>query len=163
MLLGFYLQDEWQASDRLRLTGGLRLDFPIWPTDVPLNEQFNNETVPAIEAQGYDLRGARTGNFIGTQIAFSPRLSFNYDLSGDKSAQLRGGIGLFTSRIPLVWPGGAFNNYGFNVGEVEANNVPFEADVQQQPVGFDDNGNPITQIDPNNVTPSAGDEIERGH
>jgi len=155
MLLGFYLQDEWQASDRLRLTGGLRLDFPIWPTDVPLNEQFNNETVPAIEAQGYDLRGARTGNFIGTQIAFSPRLSFNYDLSGDKSAQLRGGIGLFTSRIPLVWPGGAFNNYGFNVGEVEANNVPFEADVQQQPVGFDDNGNPITQIDPNNVTPSG--------
>lgn len=155
MLLGFYVQDEYQVNDRLKLTGGLRIDFPIWPTDIPLNEQFNNETVPAIEAQDYDLRGARTGDFIGGTVAFSPRFSFNYDISGNNTLQLRGGIGLFTSRIPLVWPGGAFNNYGLNVGEVERNDVPFEPDVQQQPVGFDENGNPITQLDLNNVTPSG--------
>ena len=155
MLLGFYLQDEYQVNDRLKLTGGLRVDIPIWPTDVPVNQQFNNETVPAIEAQGYDLRGARTGDFIGGTVAFSPRFSFNYDVSGDKTLQLRGGIGLFTSRIPLVWPGGAFNNYGLNVGGVELPDVPFNPNVQQQPIGRDEDGNLITQIDPNNVTPSG--------
>jgi hypothetical protein len=155
MLLGFYVQDEWQVNDDLKLTGGLRVDMPIWPTDVPLNSSFNNETVPAIEAQGYDLRGARTGDFIGTQLLFSPRFSFNWDVTGDNTTQVRGGIGIFTSRIPLVWPGGAYNNYGLNVGEVEQNDVPFNPDVQEQPVRFDDNGNPITQIDPNNIIPSG--------
>ena len=155
MLLGFYVQDEYRVNDQLKLTGGLRVDIPIWPTDVPINESFNTETVAAIQGQGYDLQGARTGQFIGGSIAFSPRFSFNYDISGDKTLQLRGGIGLFTSRIPLVWPGGAFNNYGLNVGEVERNDVAFNPDVQDQPVRFDDNGNPITQIDPNNIMPSG--------
>jgi hypothetical protein len=155
VLLGFYLQDEWQVNDDLKLTGGLRFDIPIWPTDVPLNNSFNNETVPAIEAQGYDLRGARTGDFIGSQVLFAPRFSFNWDVTGDNTTQVRGGIGIFTSRIPLVWPGGAYNNYGLNVGEVEQNDVPFNGDVQDQPVRFDDNGNPITQIDPNNIIPSG--------
>lgn len=155
MLLGFYLQDEWQVNSRLKLTGGLRVDIPIWPTDIPLNEDFNNNTVDLIEAQGYDLRGARTGSFIDPQLAFAPRFSFNWDINGDKSAQLRGGIGVFTSRIPLVWPGGAFNNYGFNVGEVERENVEFIPDVQNQPVAFDDQGNPVTEVDLNNPTPSG--------
>jgi len=155
MLLGFYLQDEWQATDKLKLTGGLRFDIPIWPTDVPLNPDFNNNTIPAIEAQNYDLRGAETGTFIESQVLFSPRLSFNYDISGDKTKQLRGGIGIFTSRIPLVWPGGAYNNYGFNVGEVERDDVPFDADVQNQPVGFEEDGTPIRELDLNNATPSG--------
>lgn len=155
MLLGFYVQDEYQVNDRLKLTGGLRVDIPIWPTDVPVNESFNTETVAAIQGQGYDLQGARTGGFIGGSIAFAPRFSFNYDISGDNTLQLRGGIGLFTSRIPLVWPGGAYNNYGLNVGGIELPDVPFNPDVQEQPIGRDGDGNLITQIDPNNITPSG--------
>ncbi len=155
MLLGFYVQDEYQVNDRLKLTGGLRVDIPIWPTDVPVNESFNTETVAAIQGQGYDLQGARTGQFIGGSVAFSPRFSFNYDISGDKTLQLRGGIGLFTSRIPLVWPGGAFNNYGLNIGGVSLPDVPFNPNVQEQPKGIDGDGNYITQIDPNNITPSG--------
>lgn len=155
MLLGFYLQDEYQVNDNFKLTGGLRLDLPIWPTDVPLNAPFNNETIPQLEAAGYDLKGARTGTFIGSQVLFSPRLSFNWDVTGDQETQVRGGLGIFTSRLPLVWPGGAYNNYGFNVGGVFARNVPFVADPFNQPVGFDDNGNPITQVDVNDPTPSG--------
>lgn len=158
-LIGLYLQDEYQVTDNFKLTGGLRIDVPIWPTDQPVNEEFNNNTIPDIEAQGWDLRGARTGSFIGTQIAFAPRLSFNWDVNGKKETQIRGGIGLFTSRIPLVWPGGAFNNYGFNIGETGGNNVDFIADVQAQPVGFDDNGNAITQVDLNDPTPSGQIDI----
>ena len=33
-----------------------------------------------------------------------------------RTFQLRGGVGIFTSRIPLVWPGAAYNNNGLNLG-----------------------------------------------
>jgi hypothetical protein len=154
-LIGFYLQDEFQVADNFKLTGGLRFDFPIWSTDQPVNAEFNNQTIPAIESFGYDMLGARTGSFIGTQIAFAPRLSFNWDVNSDQTTQIRGGIGVFTSRIPLVWPGGAYNNFGFNIGETSRRNVDFIADVNAQPVGFDDNGNPITQVNLANPTPSG--------
>ncbi|MEL7119681.1 MAG: carboxypeptidase regulatory-like domain-containing protein [Bacteroidota bacterium] len=154
-LIGFYIQDEFQVSDNFTLTGGLRFDFPIWSTDQPINEQFNTQTIPAIESFGWDLKGARTGSFIGNQLAFAPRLAWNWDVNGDQKTQVRGGIGVFTSRIPLVWPGGAYNNYGFNIGEVAQNNVAFNPDINAQPVRFDDAGNPVTQVDLNNPIPSG--------
>ena len=48
----------------------------------------------------------------------SPRVGFNWDVSGDKSTQLRGGVGVFTSRLPLVWPGGSYTNSGVVIGGV---------------------------------------------
>ena len=149
-LLGFYVQDEYQINQKLRLTGGLRFDIPIWPTEVPENTEFNNTTIPDLERAGYDLRGARTGEFIGSSVLFSPRLGFNYDVNGDQSLQLRGGIGIFTSRIPLVWPGGAYNNYGLNVGGVRTfNETVFNPNVNEQAPGNIDLGNvtPRGQID----------------
>jgi len=149
ILIGFYAQDEFQVSDRFKTTFGLRIDLPIWPTDQPVNEDFNSKTIPDIESFGYSLRGARTGSFIGTQIAFSPRVGFNYDLTGDRRSQLRGGIGIFTSRIPLVWPGGAYNNYGLNIGEFTDRDVDFNPDVDNQPPGPIDVNDPVPsgQID----------------
>ncbi len=146
-LLGFYVQDEYSVSDQLRITGGLRIDLPIWPSDVPENASFNNEVIPQLEANGYNLEGARTGQFIKTQVAFSPRVAFNYDVFGDQQLQLRGGIGIFTSRIPLVWPGGAYNNYGFNVGGVRIDStVVFSPNVNNQVPG---------EVDVNNPAPSG--------
>ncbi len=132
ILLGFYVQDQYQATNNLKLTGGLRIDFPIFLDDVPTNADFNENTIPLIEAAGYDMMGARTGSFIQTQLMFSPRLGFNWDINGDQKTQLRGGIGLFTSRIPLVWQGGAFNNYGLNIGGGRNNDEPFNPDVNDQ-------------------------------
>ncbi len=148
MLFGIYAQDEFQVNSDFKLTFGLRVDFPLWPDDQPVNEEFNNTTIPLIEAQGYDMKGAATGNFINTQLLFSPRLGFNYDIGGNKRTQLRGGVGIFTSRLPLVWPGGAYNNYGFNIGEGGGSNVAFEPDVQKQPI-MADLANPVPsgQID----------------
>lgn len=135
-LIGFYIQDEFQVNDKLRLTGGLRADVSLYPSDVPVNAQFNNETLPQLEAAGYDLEGAATGKGIGSSILFSPRIGFNYDVLGDRTLQLRGGIGIFTSRAPLVWVGGAYNNYGFNVGGVrERGSVVFNPDVNAQEPG----------------------------
>lgn len=144
-ILGLYAQDEIQLTNNFKFTVGLRVDLPFWTTDQPVNDQFNTETIQAIESFGYDLRGAKTGQFIGTNIAFSPRVGFNYNLGGTNKTQIRGGVGIFTSRIPLVWPGGAYNNYGFNLGFGRQFNVPLVSDVQNQPI----------KADLNNITPSG--------
>lgn len=100
--IGLYVQDEYQATDLFRVTFGLRADMPIW-SETPENVDFNERTIPILEEFGYDLRGAKVGEFIDPQIAISPRVGFNWDINGDRTTQLRGGIGVFTSRIPLVW------------------------------------------------------------
>ncbi len=115
MQLAFYGQDEIQVNPRLKVTLGLRLDIPVFSDDPPLeNTDFNNNTIPILEAAGWDLQGARASRAPATQLLFSPRLGFNYDVSGDKTTQLRGGIGVFTSRVPWVWPGGMFIRNGLN-------------------------------------------------
>ncbi len=147
--LGAYVQDEIQVDDRLRITLGLRADVPIFG-DTPENRAFATETAPLIEAEGYDLRGAEIGNFIKPQLMFSPRLGFNYDLTGDQKSVIRGGIGIFTSRVPLVWPGGAYNNFGLNAGYVRSFDNTFEPDINAQLPG---------DIDPNNVTPNGSIDL----
>lgn len=151
--VGAYVQDEIQVDDRLRVTIGLRADVPIFG-DTPENRAFNSETIPLIEDAGYDLRGARTGQFIKPQLMLSPRLGFNYDLSGDQKTILRGGIGIFTSRVPLVWPGGAYNNFGLNVGYVNSFTPGFDGafqpDINQQFPG---------DIDVNNVEPTGSIDL----
>ncbi len=148
-LLGVYLQDEIQVNNELKVTAGVRVDLPIFPDDVPGNDDFVNNTVPLLEAEGYDLKGASPGSFIETQVMFSPRVGFNWDISGEKNTQIRGGVGLFTSRLPLVWQGGAFNNYGFNIGGGRNDGEPFNPDVQSQWPGDVDlnNPSPSGQID----------------
>jgi hypothetical protein len=56
---------------------------------------------------------------IATTAHYSPRVGFNYDLNGDRVTQFRGGLGIFTSRLPLVWPGGAYNNNGVSQGAID--------------------------------------------
>ncbi len=138
--LGLYVQDEIQVSDKFNLTAGIRLDVPYFG-NTPVNDEFNNVTGPLIE-QSWDLRGASVGDFIGTPLMISPRLGFNYDLSGNQTTQLRGGIGIFTSRVPLVWPGGAYNNYGFNAGFTCCFDTVFNPDPNSQPPGDVDLANP---------------------
>src|SRR5690606_23195669 len=69
-------------------------------------------------------------------IMFSPRLGFSYDLSKETQLVVRGGLGVFTSRIPFVWPGAMFNNNGLTQGQVTQANagVPilFRPDINNQ-------------------------------
>lgn len=137
-LFGLYAQDEFQVNDNLKMTFGVRIDRPSFD-DTPANADFNNNAIPEIEGAGYDLQGASIGNFIDSYWAFAPRFGFNWDVNGDRSLQLRGGAGVFTSRIPLVWPGGAYNNNGFNLGSVDENDFDgiFRPDVNNQPGAID--------------------------
>ena len=128
---GFYAQDEWQITDNLKGTLGLRIDIPFWEDGIA-NDDFNNRTIPLLEAEGKDLQGARAGQGIDPSIHWAPRLGINWDVNGDGETQVRGGVGIFTSRLPLVWPGGTYNNNGVTGGFVFDFGIPFEADVNNQ-------------------------------
>jgi len=139
--LAFYAQDEIQVNDNLKLTVGLRIDIPMFLDDPVDDGYFNDTAVPAIEGFGYDLQGAQAGKAPGAQIMLNPRIGFNYDLKGDQTTQIRGGIGVFTSRVPFVWPGGMYNNNGATVGGTrQFSGLVFEPDPDNQPTVGDFGG-----------------------
>ncbi|MEP5614071.1 MAG: TonB-dependent receptor [Cyclobacteriaceae bacterium] len=145
MQLGFYVQDEIQVSSKLKISAGLRVDIPSFTDDPVEDTYFNNTTVGLIEAAGYDLQGARAGQAPKAQFLISPRFGFNYDVNGDQTTQLRGGLGIFTSRVPFVWPGAMYNNNGLTVGGFRARSsdgdvIDFSADPFGQPTIADFGG-----------------------
>ena len=121
MQLGFYVQDEWAVNKNLTLTGGIRLDVPIITDDPDVHEGFA-ATLETI-SQHYDLSDAEAGKAPQGQLMLSPRLGFNYDVQGNNSTILRGGLGVFTSRIPFVWPGGMFTNNGITIGGLNERDI----------------------------------------
>lgn len=113
--MAFYAQDEIQVNNDFKLTLGLRADIPVYLDDAPAaNPDFNTNTIPLIEQEGYDLQGAQAGVLPKTSLMWSPRIGFNYDVGGLQQTQIRGGVGIFTSRIPWVWPGGMYIRTGMN-------------------------------------------------
>lgn len=118
MQFGLYAQDEYQVNDNLKVTAGIRFDMPIFPTKPNVDDHFNTVTIPTLEAAGWDMQGAEAGKLPNPQIMVSPRIGFNLNVKGAESIQIRGGIGVFTSRLPLVWPGGSYTNNGVNIGGV---------------------------------------------
>ncbi|MFK7832874.1 MAG: carboxypeptidase regulatory-like domain-containing protein [Winogradskyella sp.] len=147
---GLYVQDEVNVSENFKLTAGLRIDIPYWE-DGTENEDFNTRTVELLENAGKDLQGARVGQGIDANVHISPRVGFNWDVNGKKSTQVRGGLGIFTSRVPLVWPGGTYNNNGVTTGFIQltGSNAP------------EFNPNPNTQFqDPAQGSGSLGGQID---
>ncbi|MGB4776685.1 MAG: TonB-dependent receptor [Daejeonella sp.] len=93
-----YLQDEFAVSDRIKLTAGVRVEQPAYPdvTEIKTNPLVAGATF----ANGEKMD---TGVLPQTQMMYSPRFGFNWDVKGDRSFQIRGGSGIFTGRIPFVW------------------------------------------------------------
>ena len=136
--LGFYAQDEIQVNDKLKVTAGLRFDIPMFLDTPRENKDFNDNVIPILEENGWDTEGAKTGQMPDVAIMINPRAGFNYDVKGDKTLQIRGGAGLFTSRIPYVWPGASFQNNAVMTGgmRVTAAGSPeliFNPDWNSQP------------------------------
>lgn len=137
MQLGFYAQDEIALNQKFTLTAGLRVDIPIITSDPQEDTYFNSTALPKMQAK-YDIANdVVAGAAPDGQLMFSPRVGFDYDLAGDRSSVLRGGLGIFTSRIPFVWPGAMFNNNGLTIGGVSERNIDgdifFESNIQNQP------------------------------
>lgn len=142
--LGFYVQDEIEPVKGLRLTGGLRLDIPVFG-DTPLRN-------PQIEAS---FPGYTTNRTPSTKPLFSPRFGFNYDVLGDRSIQVRGGTGIFTGRVPFVWLSNQYGSSGMLFSNVAVNstgtsgvvnpNLAFQPDPSKQ--GAIDAGSTRAEVD----------------
>ena len=132
--LGLYAQDEIQVSSKLRLTFGVRVDMPVVK-----DEPVFNKAVDSTYKSQYS-----TSNIPNKQLLWSPRFGFNYDVEGDRSIVFRGGLGIFTGRIPFVWISNQFSNNGLLLNTINlsdntttpANEVNggkgFEPDVAKQ-------------------------------
>ncbi len=53
-----------------------------------------------------------TDQLPGAKVSVSPRVGFNWDITGDRKYVLRGGTGLFVGRMPFVWLISAVGNSG---------------------------------------------------
>ncbi|WP_198674055.1 TonB-dependent receptor [Chitinophaga alhagiae] len=99
--LSLYAQDEWDVVSNFRLTYGLRVDFPIFPTNPPDNPAFSK-----------DFPGYSTSMLPKSKPLWAPRVGFNWDVMKNGKTQIRGGVGIFTSRVPFVWISNQYNTTG---------------------------------------------------
>ena len=164
--LGLYVQDEWTVSDRLRLTGGLRMDVPIVPNDPVANPLV--EGTATIDADGNvgsfapaflrdDETPYSTANTASGNPLFSPRVGFNYraDGAGGRPLQIRGGTGIFSGRTPFVWISNQFSNTGADLARLDADLRGDDYDLNNDGVisvseqgFFGGSGNPSDQPTP---------------
>ena len=106
--IGAYGQDEWSPSQNFKLTYGLRLDALAFDNQ----DLMTNNAILAVD---YNGKSIDTGKWPTTKLRVSPRIGFTWDVLGDKSLKVRGGTGVFSGRLPLVF----FTNMPTNSGMVQ--------------------------------------------
>jgi len=149
--LGFYAQDEIQFSRQFRLTAGLRVDVPMINTKPAYNRIVDST-----------FNGAySTSNTPNGQLLYSPRVGFNYDIEGDRKRIVRGGIGIFSGRLPFVWLSNQFSNTGLllkttSVTDATPTAAPFDINNGN---GFNPDVNAQSSINASQVSPSFEADI----
>ena len=110
---GIYAQDEWNATENFKLTYGLRLDGLFFDN----KDLMTNNAI--LDLTYYDSKGQErhidTGKWPSASVTVSPRVGFTWNITEDKSLTMRGGTGLFSGRLPLVF----FTNMPTNSGIVQ--------------------------------------------
>lgn len=114
-----YAQDEFQMKDNFKLTYGLRLDMPFFPTKLDRN--------PIVDGMTFrDGEKLDVSKLPKATLLFSPRVGFNWDVWNNQKLQIRGGTGIFTGAIPYVWAVNQAGNNGLMFGnqQLTGNNAP---------------------------------------
>ncbi len=141
--VGLYGMDEWNATERLKLTAGIRFDTMIYNNaDVMTNN--------AIKAVDFGGRTIDTGRWPATNIQISPRVGFVYDVFGNKSLKVRGGTGLFAGRLSLVFLTNMPTNSGMVQNAAAGFGTYYKSDwtVDNRDPGLDQlKGDMITDVD----------------
>jgi outer membrane receptor protein involved in Fe transport len=125
--LGFYIQDDWEVTEKLTLNLGVRWDYEKNPsyedhvtpqTLVDRLEAYPNIQGPNVD---YDINDyISTGNNRKSfKDAWQPRLGFSYDLAGDERHVFFGGAGRSYNRNQFDYLSYeqyrlAFQRYQFN-------------------------------------------------
>jgi hypothetical protein len=106
--IGVYGQDDWRVNSNFKLSYGLRIDGLFFDN----NDLMTNQAIYDLDYSG---RNIDTGEWPTANLIFSPRIGFVWDTFGDKSLKVRGGTGLFSGNLPLVF----FTNMPTNGGMVQ--------------------------------------------
>src|SRR5690554_1039891 len=106
--IGVYAQDDWSFSEKFKLSYGLRIDGLFFNN----NDLMTNKAIQEIDYSG---RHVDTGKWPDASVMISPRVGFVWDAFGDNSLKVRGGTGLFSGNLPLVF----FTNMPTNGGMVQ--------------------------------------------
>jgi len=117
---GIYGQDEWRVNKRLKVTAGLRLDVAKFKDSGAENPAaaafvFRDEVGNPVSYSTSKLPDAN--------ILVSPRLGFNWDVTGDRKTQVRGGTGIFTGSPAYVWISNQLGQNGILTGFEQVNNT----------------------------------------
>ena len=99
--VSLYAQDDWDLADNFKLTAGVRIDDFLFDN----SNLIRNQAVYELEypdAEG-NIRHIDTGRWPNPTPLVSPRVGFTWDVLGNKTLKVRGGTGIFTGRIPLVF------------------------------------------------------------
>lgn len=103
-----YVQDEWQATNRLNLIAGLRYDF------------YTSDDKPAFNQTFHNRYGIRNDDNLEGKSVVQPRFAFTYEVDGDLT--FRGGIGRFAGGNPNVWISNNYSNNGVTLFECRERN-----------------------------------------
>lgn len=130
--LGFYAQDKWNIIPNLNITMGLRVDVPVFLTDLLPNDKLAAETFQG----GIKIDISK---YPETAPLFSPRLGFNWDVFDDRTFQVRGGTGIFSGTPPYVWLSNQAGNNGLLFAQLSKSssgallNRGFDGDANYSP------------------------------
>lgn len=115
-----YVQDEINLQSNFNLTYGIRFDVPYF-----VGSGYANTEVDGFSFNDNDGKSIKlsTSQLPSAKLMISPRIGFNYDIKGDKTTQVRGGIGLFTGRPSFVFVSNQVGNNGVLNGGVNFNNT----------------------------------------
>ncbi len=115
-----YIQDDVNLDPTFSLTYGIRFEVPYF-----VGSGYANTEVDGLNFTDNNLQSVKlsTSQLPSAKLMFSPRIGFNYDIKGDKTTQVRGGIGLFTGRPSFVFISNQVGNNGVLNGGVNTNNT----------------------------------------
>lgn len=124
-----YAQDEWNINPTFKLTYGLRLETIAFSD----KDLMTNKAILDLSRETYGVT-IDTGAWPTPKLLANPRVGFTWNILGNQSLIFRGGTGIFTGRLPLVF----FTNMPTNSGMIQ--NVT-------SATTYYDNGKPTSKTD----------------
>jgi hypothetical protein len=120
--LSLFAQDKYRVTPTFTLSYGIRFDYTTYQDKFTRNDSF--AALKFLNGAQYDVGSAPNGFLV-----ISPRVGFNWDVTGDRTWQLRGGAGIFEGAPPFVWIENQAANNGVQWGSFTKNNsVVFNPD-----------------------------------